>query len=310
MSIPDYQTVMLPLLRYLSDGQERVLRDVVDALAQEFRLTPEERTELLPSGRAPVLNSRVGWARTYLKQAGLVDLPRRGVLRITQRGRDVLEEKPARIDVRLLERFPEFVAFRERRRDPAPASDGLGSAISSGDTDDETPEESLTLAHRRLRGILEQDIIQQVREASPPFFERLVVDLLLAMGYGGSRREAGRAIGRSGDEGIDGVINEDRLGLDVVYIQAKRWKDGNTVGRPDVQKFAGALQGQRARKGVFITASSFTRDAIDYATRIESRIVLIDGPELARLMVDHGIGVSTVGVYEMKKLDADYFSED
>lgn len=301
MAIPDYQTLMLPLLRLASDRKEHPLRAVTEALAEEFALSSEERNELLPSGSQFVFANRVGWARTYLKQAGLIDSPRRGMGRITQRGLDFLQEKPLRVDVKLLERFPEFLEFRNRRRERE--SPSIPAFTESG----ETPEDALAVAYQTLRADLEGELLQQVKESSPAFFERLVVDLLVKMGYGGSRQDAGRAIGRSGDGGIDGIINEDRLGLDVIYIQAKRWD--TTVGRPEIQRFAGALQGQRARKGVFITTSGFSQDAEEYASRIDSRIILIDGARLTRLMVDHNVGVSTVGVYEVKKIDSDFFTE-
>jgi restriction system protein len=301
MAIPDYQALMLPLLRFVSDRKEHPLRAVIEILAEEFALSSEERNELLPSGSQFVFANRVGWARTYLKQAGLMDSPRRGMCRITQRGLDFLQEKPPRVDVKLLERFPEFLEFRNRRRERE--SPSIPAFTESG----ETPEDALAAAYQTLRAALEAELLQQIKESSPAFFERLVVDLLVKMGYGGSRQDAGRAIGRSGDGGIDGIINEDRLGLDVIYIQAKRWD--TTVGRPEIQRFAGALQGQRARKGVFITTSNFSQDAEEYAARIDSRIILIDGARLTRLMVDHNVGVSTVGVYEVKKIDSDFFTE-
>jgi len=303
MGVPDYQTVMLPLLKLAADEHEHRFRDAVEKLADEFQLTPEERSELLPSGQQPLFTNRVGWANTYLKQAGLLEAPRRGFFRITQRRRDLLKGQPARIDIDLLERFAKFVEFRGKRR-PRDETAQLEATEPSS----ETPEDALSSAYGSLRADLESQLLQAVARASPAFFEQLVVDLLVEMGYGGSRQDAGRAIGRSGDGGIDGIINEDRLGLDVIYIQAKRWE--SVVGRPEIQKFAGALQGHRARKGVFITTSAFTREALDYARMIESRIILIDGDRLAKLMVDHGIGVSTVGTYEVKRLDSDYFSEE
>jgi restriction system protein len=306
MAIPDYQTVMLPLLRLAADGQDHRSRDAVEILAGEFDLTPEERTELLPSGKQAVFNNRVGWANTYLKAAGLLEAPRRGVLRITQRGRDLLKEGIARIDVSVLERYPEFVDFRGKRR-PKSTESAEAQTIDASSSSD-TPEDALSNAYRSLRAELESELLEEIGRASPAFFEQLVVDLLVNMGYGGSRQDAGRAIGRSGDGGIDGIIDEDRLGLDVIYLQAKRWE--STVGRPEIQKFAGALQKHRARKGVFITTSSFSREALEYAGVIDTRIILIDGARLAKLMVDHGVGVSTVGTYEIKRVDSDYFSEE
>lgn len=301
MAIPDYQTLMLPLLKLAADGADHAFRDAVERLADEFRLTDQERSELLPSGTAHVFASRVGWARTYLKQAELLATPKRGVLRITDKGRALLAEAPQRVDNSVLNRFEAFRAFRARgRAGERPASENASLAAL-----DETPEDAMAQAYERLRKQLELELTEQVKLASPAFFERLVVDLLVAMGYGGSRRDAGRALGKSGDGGIDGMIKEDRLGLDVIYIQAKRWE--GVVGRPEVQKFAGALQGQRASKGVFITTSSYSKDALAYAEKISSRIILIDGEALARLMVDHDVGVARVGRYELKRIDADYF---
>jgi len=305
MPIPDYQTVMLPLLRFLGDGREHTLSECVETVANEFKLTPEERLQFLPSGTSTVIGNRVGWARTYMKKAGLLESPRRGVFRITERGTQVLSTKPNRVDVKFLDQFPEFVEFRSRADDEtasSPAAAVVTPATSA------TPEEALEDAYDRLRGGLESELLQRVMSASPAFFERLVIDLLVRMGYGGSFRDAGQAIGRSGDGGIDGIIKEDRLGLDVIYVQAKRWE--SSVGRPEIQKFAGALQGHRARKGVFITTSSFSKDAYDYVDRIDSKIVLIDGSTLSRFMVDSSVGVSLVTSYDVKRVDSDYFSEE
>jgi restriction system protein len=303
VAIPDFQTLMLPLLRLLGDGAEHRAGVATDALSDEFGLTPEERQEPLASGTQPRIRNKVGWACTYMKKAGLIESPARGVYRITDRGRSVLASDPGRIDMKYLERFPEFVAFRELRHERAgnklPVHD---SALES------TPEEALDAAYQQLRADLELEVLEQVKAASPGFFERLVVELLVRMGYGGSLRDAGQAVGRSGDGGIDGIIKEDRLGLDVIYIQAKRWEA--TVGRPEIQKFAGALQGHRARKGVFLTTASFSSDAADFASRIDSKVVLIDGPTLAKYMIDHNVGVSLSQAYEVKKVDSDYFLEE
>jgi restriction system protein len=303
--IPDYETVMLPLLQLLADGKERPIAVITDAMADHFELTEEERRALLPSGQAEVIRSRVGWARTYLNKAGLIEAPRRGIWRITDRGRQVLAEKPARIDSKFLERFPEFVAFRRLRHE---RSDAGAANESSQEADGQTPEEALERAYQRLRTALEEDVLDSVKAASPKFFERLVVELLVAMGYGGSLRDAGQAVGRSGDGGIDGIIKEDQLGLETIYIQAKRWE--GSVGRPEIQKFAGALQGHRARKGVFLTTGTFTAEAKEFAERLDSKIVLIDGQDLAHLMVEHNVGVSPVRRFELKKVDTDYFTEE
>lgn len=303
MTIPDYQTLMLPLLRFLGDGQERVVDEADEALAAEFGLTAEERQQRIPCGQETVMRNRIGWARTYLKKAALIEKTRRGHFRITDRGRDVLAKEPTRIDVKFLSQFAEFVAFRDPHHGNSKSETELAPAVS-----DATPEEALDAAYQRLRGDLEAEVLEQVKTASPSFFERVVVDLLVHMGYGGSLRDAGQAVGKSGDGGIDGIIKEDRLGLDVIYIQAKRWE--GTVGRPEIQKFAGALQGHRARKGVFITTSFFSSDAMEYVSRIESKIVLMDGTTLAKNMIDYGVGVSAVRSYDVKRIDSDYFSEE
>jgi restriction system protein len=307
MAIPDFQTIMLPLLRHLEDGGgERSNRETLDALSEHFGLTQEERKSLLPSGRAPLFSNRVAWAKVHLKAAGLMESPRRGFYRITPRGRGILGRNPDRVDLRLLRSFPEYQEFRAAKRDPN-AAGGAAGADELRDQDELTPEEHLEYGYQKLREGLGGDLLRRVKDASPAFFERLVVELLVAMGYGGSLQDAGRTVGRSGDGGIDGVIKEDRLGLDVIYIQAKRWD--STVGRPELQKFAGALQGQRARKGVFITTSDFSRDAEDFAARIDTRIVLINGVQLSNLMIDHGIGVTAVASYDVRRIDSDYFDE-
>jgi restriction system protein len=303
MTIPDYQTFMLPVLQVLNDGRPRLRREIVDQAAARYDLSEAERSELVPSGKGvTIVGSRIGWAISYLKQADLVRSVSRGVYTISPRGLDVLVRAPSRIDMSYLSQFAEFRQFLVRGRDQESSSNTLNSIEVT-----ETPEEALERAYKRVRRGLESELLQQVRAVSPGFFERIVVDLLLRMGYGGSREEAGRVVGQSGDGGIDGVISEDRLGLDVVYMQAKRWTD--TVGRPEIQKFAGALQGHRARKGVFITTSSFSADAEDYTSRIDSRIVLIDGERLATLMYEHGVGVNDESTYKVRSLDTDYFDE-
>ena len=297
---------MLPVLKLASDGKEHKFSHAVDDLAKDFELTTEERNELLPSGTQAVFNNRVGWARSYLKQAGLLAAPRRGYFSITEKGADLLKNNPKHIDASVLEQYPEFIEFKNRKKEKSDNESDLASTFESAST--LTPEDALASAYNKLRLALESEILGAVKEASPSFFERVVIDLLVKMGYGGNRQDAGRALGKSGDGGIDGIINEDRLGLDVIYIQAKRW-DG-VVGRPEIQKFAGALQGQRARKGVFITTSSFTKEAREYVSVIESKIILIDGENLAKLMAEHNVGVSTIGLYEVKKLDSDYFDNE
>lgn len=303
MAIPDFQTVMLPFLSHLKDGKEYNLGQIVDFLSEHFSLSLEEGEKMLGSGQSTIIRNRTGWARTYLKKASLIDSARRGYFGITERGLKVLAENPVKTDMKFLERFPEYIAFRDFRR---PDGQDLQPLTPSDPV--KTPEEEIDTAFERLRQSLETDLLEQVKSASPSFFERLVVDLLVRMGYGGNRRDAAQAVGRSGNGGIDGLINEDRLGLDVIYIQAKRWE--GTVGRPEIQKFAGALQGNRARKGVFITTSEFSKEARDYVTRIESKLVLIDGAALTQYRIDQNAGVSISRSYEMKKVDLDYFTDD
>jgi restriction system protein len=299
---------MLPVLKLAADGEEHKFSHAVDALADQFALSQEERNELLPSGSQAVFNNRVGWARSYLKQAGLLGAPKRGFFVITPKGQELLAQNPPEINVALLEQYPEFVEFKNRKKEKSESDNESTEQAALEQITNETPEDSLASAYKKLRTSLEAEILSAVKESSPSFFERVVVDLLVKMGYGGNRQDAGRAMGKSGDGGIDGIINEDRLGLDVIYIQAKRWE--GSVGRPEIQKFAGALQGQRARKGVFITTSNFTKEAKEYASLIESKIILIGGEQLAKLMAEHNVGVSTVGMYEVKKLDSDYFDEE
>lgn len=306
MPIPDYQTIMLPLLTFASDQREHSARESIESLAQTFQLTDAERRELLTSGQQ-TFDNRVGWAITYLKKAGLLEATRRSHFRITPRGIDALKSKPARINGKFLEQYPEFLEFKNRDRRIDSTTQPASPAAVSAREEESTPEDAIEAAYQRLRTELANDIVQAIMGCSPAFFERLVVDLLVKMGYGGSRKDAGQAIGRSGDGGIDGIIKEDRLGLDVIYIQAKRWE--GTVGRPEIQKFVGALQGLRARKGIFITTSSFSSEAMQYVAMIESKVVLIDGRTLANFMIDHGVGVSPVASYEIKRVDTDYFTE-
>ncbi|MBL7855630.1 MAG: restriction endonuclease [Cyclobacteriaceae bacterium] len=303
--IPDYQSIMLPLLRLISDNKEHKMREVTDRLAEQLGVTEEERKELLPSGAAPVFYNRTAWAKTYLKKAGLIDSPKQGVVVISKRGLEVLKKNPSAIDVKFLKQFSEFVEFQTTKAEEE--SQGIDK---TEETSTETPEEALETAYQKIRKSLAQDLLNKVITLSPTFFERLVVELLVKMGYGGSIKDAGRAIGKSGDEGIDGTIKEDKLGLDIIYIQAKRWQLGNTVGRPELQKFVGALAGQGAKKGIFITTSSFTRDALDYAPRNETKIVLIDGQQLAQYMIDYNLGVTSLNNYEVKRMDSDYFGEE
>jgi restriction system protein len=305
MAIPDYQTLMRPVLEVLSDGLERPIAELRNVIAQRFHLSDADLRERVPSGQKPLFNDRLSWAVSYLTQAGGLNRVRRGVYRISDRGRGLLRENSDRVDVTILDQFPEFKAFRAR----STASGPKKPKGDRGEDDEATPEESLESAFQRLRGTIESELLQQVKAASPDFFEQLVVQLLVAMGYGGTLKDAGKAIGRSGDGGIDGIIKEDRLGLEVIHIQAKRW-DNKTVGRPDVQSFAGSLDGVRAKKGIFITTSSFSADAHTYVDRIDKRIVLIDGDELVSLMYDFGIGVTPTAAYAVKRVDIDFFGEE
>ncbi len=309
MPIPDYQTLMLPLLRLLENGEEHTHAEVRDALANYYSLTPEERSQLIPSGRQFLFDNRLHWARSYLKNARLVESTGRAKFRITDRGCEVLGFNPPKITNHFLKQFPEFVQFTTSVTDIVPAAtpESSKSAIASSENAD-TPEERLDASYQSLRTALAQELLDRIGQSSPVFFEQLVVDLLVAMGYGGSRQDAGQAVGGTGDGGIDGIIKEDRLGLDAIYIQAKRWS--SSVGRPTVQQFAGSLMGRKARKGVLISTSEFTQDARDYTAQIDLKIVLIGGIELARLMIDHGVGVTEAAVYRVFRVNADYFGDE
>lgn len=304
MPIPDFQFLMRPLLEAHADGKEHLNRDLVAQLGEQFGLTEEERREMLPSGGARLFDNRIGWAKSHITQAGLLISPRRAISVITDRGREALRIHPDRIDLRVLNGFEEYREFRNRRKN---AEDDESDTSETEIQDAQTPEELLENAYLQVRRQVEADLLSQIKSSPPEFLERVVVDLVVRMGYGGSRKDAGEALGRSGDEGLDGIIKEDPLGLDIIYLQAKRWE--GTVGRPEIQKFAGALQGQRARKGIFITTSTFSSDALEYTSRIETKIILLDGPRLAKLMFDHGVGVATASNYEVKRIDSDYFTD-
>ncbi|PKO08407.1 MAG: restriction endonuclease [Chloroflexi bacterium HGW-Chloroflexi-2] len=301
MAIPDFQSIMLPLLEIAGDGKEHNIREATIQLGKYFKLSDEEQAVLLSSGQQPLFYNRVGWAKAYLKKAGLLDGPRRGFFKITSEGSKVLRSKPEIIDKNFLEKFPGYIEFRKR---PRIENQTNGKAESEVEL---TPEEALEDAYQKIRDDLATELLESVLRSSPGFFEKLVVELLSNMGYGGSRREAARAVGQSGDEGIDGIIDEDRLGLDSIYIQAKKWKDENHVGRPEIQKFIGALHGQRAKKGIFITTSRFTEDAKNYVKNIDTKVVLIDGKRLSDLMIDYGVGVVNRTKYEIKGIDTEYF---
>jgi len=302
LAIPDYETLMLPLLKHISDGDTYSISELHRALADEFRLSESERTQLRPSGKGPLFRSRVHWARAYLLKAGLLKSEARGTVRITSRGKQVLEESLPSLSTRLLtDRFPEMREWRGSSR--AKRGDASVAAVPIP----LDPEEELDTSYERIRASIEDELLRAVKAMSPAFFERLVVQLLLRLGYGGTP-DSGETLGRSGDGGIDGVIKEDKLGLDLVYIQAKRWE--GSVGAPVVRAFAGALAAHRAKKGVLITSSTFTRDAYSDAERMNERIVLVDGQQLAAMMYDVGLGVTTKAVYEVRKIDTDFFTDE
>jgi len=312
MAIPDYQTLMLPTLKVAADGEEHRFSDVIAKLAEEFRLTPEEQQQLLPSGKQTTFSNRVGWAKSYLVQAGLLEGTKRAHFRITERGRKSLFDDPPRIDNEYLLQFPEFIQFRERTRasgangsrgdESGNLSTEFGSSITS-----ETPDELLRSTARQIEAALKKELLGRVLSAPPSFFESLIVSLLLAMGYGGSREEAGRIIGRSGDGGIDGVIDEDALGLERVYVQAKRYAPENAVSEPEIRGFSGSLGAAKANKGVFVTTSYFTQPALAFAEKHPFKIVLIDGERLAALMIRYNVGVRIDETLYLKKVDEDFF---
>ena len=300
MAIPDFQKIMLPLLELATDGKDHTMRETIPALGERLKLTAEEQQERVPSGGETRFNNRAHWARSYLKQAGLVENPTRGAFRLTEAGRKVLASKPKTIDIKFLMQFEKFVQFRNRT-----GNDHQPATLVTETEGEKTPKELLEENHQKLRDELAAELLDTVKAATPAFFENLVVELLVKMGYGGSRKEAGRVVGRSGDQGIDGIINEDRLGLDTIYIQAKRWQ--NDVNDAEIRNFIGSLAGHKASRGVFITTSIFTKKAIEYVARIPQKVILIDGDRLAQLMIEHNVGVSTVATYDVKKVDADFF---
>ena len=308
MPVPDYQSLMLPVLKAFAGGSPTPVSEVRDRVATSEGLAPEDVREMLPSGRQTILVNRVGWAVTYMERARLLERTKRGVYRLTPEGERLLSRAPSRIDVKVLREYPGYAKWRKQPYQVSP----LGKEAGPEQTDElkETPEEALERAAEQLRGALEDEVLDRVRSAEPDFLEKAVVDLLIAMGYGGGDSAMGRVTGRSGDGGIDGTIREDALGLDEVYLQAKRYGDGNSVGEGDLRNFAGAIDAAGTTKGVFVTTASFTRAAWDYVKRSPKRIILIDGAELARLMVQHGVGVRTRDRYEIKRIDEDYFDQE
>lgn len=298
--IPKFYECMKPMLEFLKDGKVHTMKEVGEHLEKHFGLTKEEREELLPSGKQTVFENRVGWAKTYLHKARLVDVPERGSVKITERGFDVLNENPAQIDPKYLMKFSEFVEFRTLKRE---------TVDYKIDNEEKTPDEIITENLEKINANLKSELFNRIINSSPLFFERLVLDLILKMGYGGSFEEASKILGKSGDEGLDGLIKEDVLGLDNVYLQAKRWKEG-TVGRPVVQQFVGALHGKGAKKGIFITTSTFTKDAIDFVESLKDiKVVIIDKEKLLDYMIKYDVGVETKEAIKIKKIDEDYFGE-
>ncbi len=302
MPIPDFQTIMLPLLKSISDGNIHDYKEVKLQLVEEFKLTETELKELLPSARAYLFDNRVGWANTYLKKAGLIQSNKRGTLQITEAGIKLLKTNPEKVNVKMLKEYDSFKEFHTMKK-----GDDTTDELVDSYTDTKSPEEILEDAHESLISSLSQELLETIMNCTPHFFEKLVIDLLIKMGYGGSRRDAGKAIGKSGDGGIDGIINEDRLGLDTIYLQAKRWE--NSVPVKEVRDFAGSLLSKKARKGIFITTSSFPKSAYDFAESIEPKIILIDGDKLCKLMIEHNVGINVKSLYEIKSIDSDYFEE-
>ncbi len=300
-------------MQTIANGHEVKMADIKTSLAEKFKLTSLELNELLPSGKQPVFNNRIGWSKTHLKKAGLVDSPKKGFIKITPLGISVLQKSPTLINVSFLKQYPAYLEFITGTNNSTPASElkstnVINNQVTSATESTKTPDEILEGAHQQLRNSLVQDIISTLKGVSPYFFEKIVVDLLVKMGYGGSFKDAGSTTKKSGDDGIDGIIKEDKLGLDVIYIQAKRWN--SPVGRPEIHSFVGALAGQGAKKGVFITTDRFTADAKNFVPKNETKIVLIDGEQLAQYMIDYNLGVSTINTYEIKRLDTDFFEED
>jgi restriction system protein len=301
MSLPSFQQLMLPALQTLSQRYDEIsVAGLEDEVVKTLRISSEDRARMLPSGNQTVFANRLNWARSYLSKAGLIELPRRGYCRATDRGRDLLAEGVNQIDLGVLERFPEFAAWRGQPKAEQPTAQAPAP---------ECPEEVVASTFEVLHSELARQIVERVHSFSAGFFERLIVDLLVRMGYGGGRQEMGRSLGRVGDGGVDGVIKEDELGLDVVYVQAKRLDPNTGVPLREVRDFVGGLEGHRATKGVFVTTSYFPSTAYDFVTRVSKRVVLIDGGELANLMIRHRVGVRIKDTYEVKKIDEDYFVE-
>lgn len=304
MAVPDFQSVMLPFLQTLQDGQERTMREVTETLAVHFKLTDKDRQEHLFSGPQPVFYNRVAWAKTHLKNAGLIDNPTRGKVSISEAGKKVLEQKPVTVNCKFLKQFSTYLKFIGQT--PSEVGEETEDSVLEST---KTPLELLDSSFNTLRKATTGELLARLKACSPAFFEDVVVRLLRAMGYGGVTGDSS-VTGKSGDGGIDGIIKEDKLGLDVVCIQAKRWDDA-AVGRPVIQQFVGSMDYIRAKKGVILTTSQFTKDALEFVDRIEGKkVVLIDGPKLANLMIEHNVGVNPTKLYELKEVSNDFFDED
>lgn len=301
MAVPDFQSFFKPLLDIAADGNEHTIREAREIISKVFELSTSDLEEKLPSGAQTTFENRVFWAKSYFVQAKVLESPKRGSFKITERGVILHKQGHKRIDIKILNQYPEFVEFHTAKKTAK-------KEPQEHENQFETPEELLQKSYLSIRNELGANILDRIKNNSPAFFEHLVVDLMVSMGYGGTREDASESIGKTGDEGIDGIIKEDRLGLDVIYLQAKRWE--GTVGRPEVQKFVGALHGQRAKKGVFITTGKFSNDAIDYLKNIDPKVILIDGDKLVNFMIDYNLGTTTSTIYEIKKIDSDYFTED
>lgn len=302
MAVPDFQSFFKPILDIAADNQEHSVKDARQMIRSMMALSDDDLKEMLPSGTQSKFDNRIAWAISYFVQARVLERPKRAYFKITDRGRELHLKNHSKIDVAILKAYPEFQEFHSAKASSPDTSTETDTTVTA------TPEEVLQQAYQSIRNDLASEILEKIKSNSPGYFEKLVVDLLVAMGYGGSRADAGQSLGKTGDEGIDGIIKEDRLGLDVIYLQAKRWD--STVGRPEIQRFVGALHGQRAKKGVFITTGKFSSEAMDYVATIDPKVILIDGRTLVEYMIDYNLGVSTATTYEIKRIDSDYFSEE
>lgn len=304
MAVPDFQTLMLPVLEIFKDSKEHNVEEIRNIISRNFKLSEEDLNQLLPSRTSKLFHNRVAWSIAHLKMADLIKSTKRSFYQITNDGLNILEKKHNRIDLSVLKTI---TAYSEKRNT-------WGKNETSDEESDtiekivKTPDELIEEGYEKIKFEVSDEIIRTIKSCSPHFFEKLVLDVLIKLGYGGSNIEQAKLLGKSGDDGVDGLINEDKLGLDVIYVQAKRWE--GQVGQPEIQKFAGALQGQRAKKGIFITTSTFSKPALDYVEKIENRIILVDGKKLAELMIDNDVGVSTKKIYAVKKIDSDYFAEE